>query len=98
MSGFSRRWVHIAALALTDAYELRHLNLKRRHNAMSSTTDLTDSIRESESGLTLAELLSAHPDMAKREVEVVIVQRSVRETGYPKRQQKSPPGKSRAIK
>ncbi len=35
-------------------------------SAMSSTTDLLDSIRASENGLTLAELLTAHPGIARR--------------------------------
>lgn len=34
--------------------------------AMSSTTNLLDSIRTSENGLTLAELLARHPDIARR--------------------------------
>ncbi|MDX5298694.1 MAG: hypothetical protein LPK85_07060 [Gammaproteobacteria bacterium] len=33
---------------------------------MSSTTDLLQSIRASENGLTLAELLTGHPDIARR--------------------------------
>lgn len=39
---------------------------------MSSSTDLTDSIRASVGGLTLAELLSAHPDMARRTAQRLV--------------------------
>jgi len=39
---------------------------------MSSTADLLNSIRASESGLTLAELLAAHPDVARRTAQRVI--------------------------
>lgn len=43
-----------------------------RHNAMSSTTDLLNSIRASENGSTLAELLTAHPDIARRTAQRLI--------------------------
>lgn len=39
---------------------------------MSSTADLRNSVRASESGLTLAELLAAHPDVARRTAQRVI--------------------------
>ena len=39
---------------------------------MSSTTALLNSIRVSENGLTLAELLSAHPDIARRTAQRLI--------------------------
>lgn len=39
---------------------------------MPSTTDLLNSIRASESGLTLAELLAAHPGIARRTAQRVI--------------------------
>ena len=39
---------------------------------MSSTTDLLSSIRATESGLTLAELLTAHPDIARRTAQRLI--------------------------
>jgi len=39
---------------------------------MSSTTDVLNSVRASESGLTLAELLSAHPDIARRTAQRLI--------------------------
>jgi Fic family protein len=39
---------------------------------MPSTTDLLDSIRAFESGLTLLELLSAHPDIARRTAQRLI--------------------------
>ena len=44
----------------------------RRQNAMSSTIGLLKSIRASENGLTLAELLSAHPDVARRTAQRLI--------------------------
>jgi Fic family protein len=39
---------------------------------MSSTTDLLSSIQASQSGLTLAELLTGHPDMARRTAQRLI--------------------------
>jgi len=39
---------------------------------MSSTTDLLSSIRASENGLTLAELLTEHPDIARRTAQRLI--------------------------
>lgn len=39
---------------------------------MSSTTDLLNSIQASRSGLTLAELLTAHPDIARRTAQRLI--------------------------
>lgn len=39
---------------------------------MSSTTDILNSIRESENGLTLTELLTAHPDIARRTAQRLI--------------------------
>ena len=45
---------------------------ERRHNTMSSTTDLLNSILASESGLTLAELLTAHPSIARRTAQRLI--------------------------
>lgn len=53
-------------------HNVRHMNLERRHNAMSSTTDLLNSIRASESGLTLAGLLTAHPHIARRTAQRLI--------------------------
>ena len=52
--------------------KLRHMLLERRHNNMSSTTDLLNSILASESGLTLAELLTAHPSIARRTAQRLI--------------------------
>lgn len=56
--------------------------IKLRHNyatltsngasSMSSTTDLLNSIRASENGLTLAELLTAHPAIARRTAQRLI--------------------------
>lgn len=59
------------------------LFIKLRHNcattiskgantAMSSTTDLLNSIRASENGMTLAALLTGHPDMARRTAQRLI--------------------------
>jgi Fic family protein len=42
------------------------------NTAMSSTTDLTDSIQAFENGLTLAELLTAHPGIARRTAQRLI--------------------------
>jgi len=42
------------------------------NTAMSSTTDLLNSIRASENGLTLAELLTGHPDIARRTAQRLI--------------------------
>ena len=53
-------------------HNVRHMNLERRHNAMSSATDLLSSIRASESGLTLAALLTAHPHIARRTAQRLI--------------------------
>ena len=39
---------------------------------MSSTTNLLNSIRTSENGLTLAELLTAHPGIARRTAQRLI--------------------------
>lgn len=39
---------------------------------MSSTTDLLSSIQASQSGLTLAELLTGHPDVARRTAQRLI--------------------------
>jgi len=39
---------------------------------MSSTTDLLNSIQASQSGLTLAELLAGHPDIARRTAQRLI--------------------------
>jgi len=39
---------------------------------MSSTANLLNSIRASQSGLTLAELLTGHPDMARRTTQRLI--------------------------
>jgi Fic family protein len=58
--------------------------LKLRHNratntansantAMPSTTDLLNSIQASKNGLTLAELLTGHPDIARRTAQRLIV-------------------------
>jgi hypothetical protein len=50
--------------------KLRHKCAYRTLNgasiAMSSTADLLNSIRVSESGMNLAELLATHPDVARR--------------------------------
>lgn len=42
------------------------------HDAMSSTADLRNSIHASENGLTLAELLTAHPGVARRTAQRLI--------------------------
>lgn len=59
-----------------DCHELRHNCATRTSNgakfAMSSTTDLLNSIRASENGLTLAELLTAHPGIARRTAQRLI--------------------------
>ena len=39
---------------------------------MSSTTDLLDSLRASENGASLAELLSRHPDIARRTAQRLV--------------------------
>ena len=56
--------------------ELRHNCATNTPNgatmAMSSTTDLLQSIRASENGLSLAELLTAHPDIARRTAQRLI--------------------------
>ena len=46
--------------------------VKLRHNAMASTTDLLNSIRASGNGRTLAELLTAHPAIARRTAQRLI--------------------------
>jgi DNA-binding IclR family transcriptional regulator len=48
------------------------MNLERRQNAMSSKTELLNSIRSSENGLTLTELLAAHPGIARRTAQRLI--------------------------
>jgi Fic family protein len=56
--------------------KLRHncacRTLNGANTAMSSTADLLNSIRASERGLTLAELLVTHPDVARRTAQRVI--------------------------
>ena len=42
------------------------------NTAMSTTSDILNSIRASEHGLTLAELLAAHSDVARRTAQRVI--------------------------
>lgn len=44
----------------------------RRHNDMSSSIDFLNSIRASDNGLTLAELLTAHPEVARRTAQRLI--------------------------
>lgn len=48
------------------------MHFERRHYAMSSTTGLLNRIRASENGLTLAELLAAHPGIAGRTAQRLI--------------------------
>ena len=56
--------------------KLRHYRAKETLNsaniAMSSTTDLLNSIRTSNNGVTLAELLAQHPDVARRTAQRLI--------------------------
>lgn len=56
--------------------KLRHYcattTLNGANAAMSSTTDLLNSIRASDNGVTLAELLTRHPDIARRTTQRLI--------------------------
>ena len=54
------------------APQSRQLHLEQRHNAMPSTLHLLNSIRASERGLTLAELLTAHPGIARRTAQRLV--------------------------
>jgi Fic family protein len=51
---------------------LRQLKLKLRQTILSSTVDLLNSIRAHKTGLTLAELLSQRPDLARRTAQRLI--------------------------
>jgi Fic family protein len=51
---------------------LRQLKLKLRQTILSSTVDLLNSIRAHKTGLTLAELLSQSPDLARRTAQRLI--------------------------
>ena len=73
----------VLSLGREDFYRHVAQLLKLRHNcargtsngastAMSTTSDLLNSIRTSENGLTLAELLAAHADVARRTAQRVI--------------------------
>ena len=54
------------------APKLRQLKLKLRQTILSSTTDLINRIRAHKIGLTLAELLSQRPDIARRTAQRLI--------------------------
>lgn len=51
---------------------MRQLKLKLRQTILSSTVDLLNSIRAHKTGLTLAELLSQRPDLARRTAQRLI--------------------------
>lgn len=51
---------------------MRQLKLKLRQTILSSTTDLINRIRAHKIGLTLAELLSQRPDIARRTAQRLI--------------------------